>query len=663
MNNPIDKKKLKDKSPDDLRKILADAWLNMSFDEDKLFDPLARVPDHIKDKPHLWYTYLMMQPEYFSFLCKEILNTEILPFQGVILKNLWEHKFNALVMSRGGGKSWVLGLYSLLRCLLLPQRKVVVVGAAFRQSKIIYQYARDIYLRAPLLRDIVGSGKEQGPHNGVDRCYIGIGDSKMTALPIGTGDTIRGERATEVISDEFAAQNEEIFNTVISGFLSVRAGVSENVKREAQKKLAHYFNIELEDEDEFSDFGNQLIVSGTGYYQFNHFYKTVDTWRKFVHSKGDLRGLRDCFPDGEVPEGFDWEKFCVMRIPYELLPKGMMEEDQINRAKAASHTAIFNQEYGACFSKDSSGFFKASLIQSCVANIENNIKSGDELIHYSPLLKGEAGKSYIYGIDPASEVDNFSVVVLEMHKDHRRVVYVWTTNSSDFKAKRKTGEIDETDYYAYCCRKIRDLMAIFPCAHIALDAQGGGKAIYEGLHNSAQMREGELPMWEFIEPGKPKDSDGERGLHLIELVQFSNYEYVSTANHGMRKDLEDRVLLFPEYSPAMLAIYSRDMEENVIEIEELKDELVQIIVERTPSGRERWDTPEIKLEGNKKGRLKKDRYSALLMANMAARRLAQEKVLPAYEMTGGFAGVGKVQGQNSYIGPAWLTDKLNDLYR
>ena len=39
--------------------------------------------------------------------------------------------------------------------------------------------------------------------------------------------------------------------------------------------------------------------------------------------------------------------------------------------------------------------------------------------------------------------------------------------------------------------------------------------------------------------------------------------------------------------------------------------------------RDRWDTPEVKLQNGKKGRLRKDRYSSLVIANMLARQKSE----------------------------------------
>ena len=133
---------------------------------------------------------------------------------------------------------------------------------------------------------------------------------------------------------------------------------------------------------------------------------------------------------------------------------------------------------------------------------------------------GDSDKQYIFGVDPASEVDNFSIVVLEIHPDHRRIVHCWTTNRSEHKEKVKRGYSSESDFYSYCARKIRDLMKLFPCVHIAMDAQGGGIAIMESLHDSDKIMEGELPIWPVIDEDKAKDTDDHGGLHILRNVSI-----------------------------------------------------------------------------------------------------------------------------------------------
>src|SRR5690606_30312008 len=155
-------------------------------------------------------------------------------------------------------------------------------------------------------------------------------------------------------------------------------------------------------------------------------------------------------------------------------------------------------------------------------------------------VRGDPGKTYVYGIDPASEIDKFSIVILELGKEHRKIVYCWTTNKEEHRERIKRGFVTEDNFYAYCARKIRELMKVFTCERIALDSQGGGHYVMECLRDTDKMEEGEVPIHEII-TDKRKESDDWVGLHIVELISFVSAEWTSNANHALRKDLEDRV--------------------------------------------------------------------------------------------------------------------------
>ena len=106
--------------------------------------------------------------------------------------------------------------------------------------------------------------------------------------------------------------------------------------------------------------------------------------------------------------------------------------------------------------------------------------------------------------------------------------------------------------------------------------------------------------------------------------------------------------------------------ECILEIEELKNELTTIVMTQTSSGsgaRDRWDTPDVKLPNGKKGKLRKDRYSALIIANMLARQLTRNLPPINYEIIGTNASQAVAQKGQMYKGPAWFTEGANeDIY-
>jgi hypothetical protein len=655
------------------------AWLGLG-DLSQIIIPtnhmIGRTKEDIEN-PDLHLLRLLRDPHYFGTTAKLLFDIELHPIQIAILQEFWLRPFPMFVASRGFGKSFLMAMYCTLRCILVPGTKIVVVGAAFRQSKIIFEYMETLWRNSPILRSIF-SGNDDGPRRDVDRCTMRLGESWTIAVPMGDGSKIRGLRAHIIIADEFASISPDIYETVVSGFAAVSASPIQNVKEEAKKAAmleAGLWNDELEAVQIKK--GNQAIIAGTADYSFKHFASYWKRYKAIINSKGDKHKLEEIFK-GEVPDSFNWKDYSIIRIPYELIPKGFMDDKQVSRAKATIHTGIYNMEYAACFTEDSDGFFRRSLIESCVTNESRPISVNGNNVLFDVSTKGNPDLQYIYGIDPASEKDNFTIVILELHKDHSRIVYGWSTNRNNFKDRQKTGLVNEHDFYGFCARKIRNLMKIFPCTRIGMDAQGGGVAVEEALHDPGKLEEGENLIWPVIDINKPKDTDDQSGLHILELVQFARADWTAQANHGLRKDLEDKVLLFPRFDQITLAlaldrenkdIMTADLSnlydsesECVLEIEELKNELTTIVMTQTstgPNARDRWDTPEIKLPNGKKGKLRKDRYSALLIANMLARQMSRTLEPTQFDVIGNnLADVEKKEGQ-MYKGPSWFTDNAN----
>jgi hypothetical protein len=659
----------------DLQRV-EDAWLGIEVDESTLFNPMDFVfEDGDKDQSLSRLAYLMMKPEYFSWSCKYIFNIQLSPFQALLLKEIWDGKFPMVVGSRGMGKSFILSLYVMLRAFYMPRRKIIIVGAAFRQSKVLFEYMDTIWKNAPVLRDLCDS--KSGPRRDVDRCVMHIGQSTITCLPLGDGSKIRGQRANDIVADEFASIPRDIFENVVAGFAAVASSPIEKVREKAEAKRSKELGIPVQKTSKESiDKSNQIILSGTAYYAFNHFSEYWKRYKAIVKSGGNIRQLEEVF-GGTIPKDFDWTQYSVTRIPVELLADGFMDAGQIGRAKATIHAGIYQMEYGAIFTTDSQGFFKRSLVESCTTHPTKTISfpfSGD--VCFEASLTGDSNKHYVLGVDPASEVDNFSIVVMEVNKDHRKVVHCWTTNRKSHKEKLKSKMVDEDDFYSYCAKKIRQLMTVFPCLEVAMDAQGGGIAVMEALHDKDKIPEGELPIWPVIDEDKAKDTDDNVGLHVLRMCQFAKYDWLAEANHGLRKDFEDKVVLFPYFDTVSLGIALEvdksigrkydTLEDCVMEIEDLKDELSIIEMTQTTSGRERWDTPEVKTGPGRKNRLRKDRYSSLIMANMSARSVLTERTTLESGALGGFANdspsFGTPKDAPLFHGPSWFTEKTRNLY-
>jgi hypothetical protein len=664
---------------------------HLDIDENSVIDktPFSDLSEENLRHPDAHLLSIMMQPDYFGWTCSKLFNTaisenglELLPMQCAVLRELWYRPFPIFIGSRGFSKSFLLAIYCLLRALFIQGRRIIIVGSGFRQAKIIFGYAETIWRNSPIYRELCGVAydRDQGPHHDTDMWTMNVGESVIRALPIGTGEKIRGQRGNDIIADEFRTIDRGIFEEVIAGFGAVNIDPVQQVK--FHKRMKYLKKINRSDKEISTKsglIGNQLIISGTPGFAFEHFFGYWKKQKDIILSKGNKKILHDKGIDTNV----DYKNYSIFRIPVDLLPEGFMSEENVLRSKSTMAVGVYDMEYGACFTADSTGFFRRSAIEAAVPTYNNPVllPSGELLNIFTAKIKGEINQKYIMGVDAASERDKFAIVIVEHHDDHARVAYCWTTDRKTHLKMRDGGLIKEKDFYTFCVRKIRDLMKAFNIIHIAIDAMGGGRTISEALHNEAHLQAGERLIWEINESsifwdGQERQSDRELGLHIVELCQFANEKYTSYANHGMKHDLEQRILLFPYSDPIEIALAGKadldagrafdTLDEVVAEIDELKDELQTIQRTSTPTGREHWGAPKIK-DNLSAGQLYDDRYCALLMANTASRRIRLEPKQEVSYVAGGFASQFTIQNfeekknEPLYVGPSWFVEGLKNV--
>ena len=678
----VEKSFLKDLSKEDLEtKIREEAYLGLLTNDETLFNPLLDIPMVAHDNFNEYLVYLMSQPDYFYFIIKILFGMETFPMQMVLLKEMFTHRFPIVIASRGASKTFSLGLYVLIRMIITPGVKIVVTGAGFRQAKLVFEVMENIWNKAPMFRNCF-KGARNGPFHGTDAWTFRLGESICYALPVGhDGSKVRGFRAHILLNDEFGTMPRTIFEEVMSGFLSVSADSIGQIKQRAHISAKKMMGLKLYNTDIDSGIvQNQLILSGTAYYKHNHFYEYFKKWKSIIESHGNLDLIREYFKDEDDMSFFNWKDYSIFRVPVELIQAGHMDMAQISRIKTSVNKDVFLREYSACFSDDSDGFFKRSLINHCTASSNNPIIKDGEHIKFSPSIFGRKQKKHVYGIDPAYQGDNFAIVILEINDSHRRIVHCWTTQASDHKQRLKDGIITENNYYQYCVRKIRDLMVRFPCAYIALDKGGGGTAILESFMDTNLLKPGEVAILPVIDPlEKPQDTDFMEGEHILHIIK-PTAEWNTEANHSLKRDMETRDIIFPLhdeisyveaefYDPIFVpqlgesSVLYDTLEDCMSEIEELKNELSTITISETSTGKEHFDTPEKKTAGMKKGRLKKDRYSALLMANMIARNAENLIVRPLNTMENAMeAYFGNKENTTLFLGNGPIASKLNDLY-
>ena len=565
---------------------------------------------------------LCLDPRYLHFAVKHLLNMDLFPYQLSILDMLWNKKLPMLLAARGGAKTMMLGVYATLRALLDPGVKIVIAGAGLRQSGVVFEKMTDIWDGSPVIRDICGGSDLNKPRRGALGYEWTIGKSTIKGIPIGTGEKIRGLRANVIICDEFASIQPEVFEKVLRGFGSVRTqNTVEFVQQLAAKELmeevglADVYDRVFEDVDEVEG-GNQIILSGTSSYEFNHFFTYFQQYRETIKNKGKIKDA-----DREITK---WREFAIIRIPYNHLPKGLMDETIIEQGAATMDDNIFKMEYGACFAKDSEGYFPASAIASSTCPL----KFDGEIVSFFPEVSGDGREVYVMGLDPASERDNLAITICKVTAvngvDTAEHIYTWSANRKRYQLDKKKNPKQYagiSDYNTFIVRKIHELITRFNIQQINMDSGGGGISIIDSLKDPKQLKTGECCVYDM-------DDDevmGERGLHIIKLCQFSNRDWYEGAHARMLRKITRGEYLFPEYD--MIAIervsfadqdcLMSDNADNIMSnIEQAKYQTTLIQETSSAKNQKKWDLP--KPEGVLNERiaaaLKKDHFTSVLLA-------------------------------------------------
>jgi hypothetical protein len=448
---------------------------------------------------------------------------KLAPFQSCVLETLWNKTFPIMLMTRGGGKTFMLGVYAVLRAMLTPGAKIVIVASSFRQSKLVFEYIEQLYEFSPILRACCPRGLEKPS----DSRRLRVGTSSILALPLGNGEKIRGIRATHILTDEFASIPPEIFQVVVRGFAAVSADPIEAAQKLHNEDLA-IKEGRMKKEDRSKVQGNQIVYSGTANFQFNHFYKLYMIHKRIIESKfiGNADEVNENFQLDEDESKFegdlDYRDYAIIQLPYQGLPRAFMDEKQIAQARATMPKSLFQMEYECIFPTDSDGFFRRSMINQATPGLPGYNKKTP----FAVETRGQPGYQYVMGIDPARKTDNFAISILKLMKDSTyRVVYCDSMNGKRFPE---------------ATRRVRELLAKFNIVRIAMDAGGGGLTVEDLLCDDAMLNPGDVPIWRIDDD----ETSRFEGLHILDMVNF-NPTWLAEVNYGLAADIEHKRILFP----------------------------------------------------------------------------------------------------------------------
>jgi len=500
----------------------------------------------------------------------DLLKVDLAPIQRVILRDMWFKNYVITVAGRGCGKTFLLGVNATLHALLYPGYRIGLIAPSFRQSKLIFAEVEKLYQRSAIVREAC----EKRPVRGADICFLKFkgttssNGSYIEALPLGVdGAKIRGSRFYLVEIDELAQMPTNIIDVVLRPMGVVHLEPMLRVRE--QERQQELIRLGLASEDDFDNSSaNKMIMTSSGYFKFNHMWSRMKSYWRAMREEGER------------------SRYAVHQVPYVLMPKGFLDEENIREAKRTLSSIQFMTEYEAAMVSDSDGFFKASMLERCTIGSDFTIKTS-----------GEKGKDYVLGIDPNQGGSAACGITIVEVSDPLKMVYV--------KGLKKKATQDMV-------MEIQRLCSVFNIKRIYMDSQGGGNAIKDLLEEGYNNKEPILD----IDDDRTK---GKSGRRLLRMVNPSP-NWISDANFELLATLENTRLRFPS-----LPLADTAMESQYEEVKLLKSQLLNIIVTKNPRGTAHFDTP-------KKGQ-NKDLYSALVLSVWGSRDLVKESLEPEKVVT------------------------------
>lgn len=421
------------------------------------------------------------------FLMDLLGGIKMFPMQELILKGWSRNDYNLMVAGRGIGKSFLVAVFALYWAIFNPNVRIVIASFSFRQSRAILDLCVKLINDngAQLLRTCFPDDMRRG----TDEYRLEVPNGALIrCLPLGDGKKIRGVRADVLVIDEFAFLPETIIGEILRPFLASKNKIKEQrAINEREDELIRKGKM-TETQRTLLEDRKKVVFLSSACWTFEHMYARYKEWT----------GLLTLDPNVH-PEKFEQFKdagrgYSIVRIGWQAAPAGLLDIDEIMAAKAESSEAMFNREYGAIFTSDSDGFFRASKMEAC------SIKDGE-----TPCLElvGDPNARYVLGIDQNSSgsegSDHFAMCLMKV-----------VTRETD---KRKIGMVVHQYAVAGCgfgdhALYLLYILTRFNVVYIGVDASQGSEL-------------------EFVNFCNQLDSFKDRGLVLnpISEVDFNRTDF------------------------------------------------------------------------------------------------------------------------------------------
>ena len=557
----------------------------------------------------LFYKFLRQNP---SFAAEFITGVRLFPFQHMAIKGMMETDYFLGIWSRGMSKSFSTAVFALLDAIMNQGVHIGIISKSFRQSKMIFTKMEEIAAspKAEFLSQCITRVSKAN-----DQWVMELGASKITALPLGDGEKLRGFRFERMIIDELLLMPEKVLNEVIMPFLSV-------IKNPTERQETYDIETEMikqgkmKEEDRHKWPNNKIIGLSSASYKFEHLYKMYSQYERLILDQNNQ----------------DKAHRTIMHFSYDCAPQQLYDQNLIDQAKATMSQSQFDREFMAVFTDDSSGYFKVSKMASCT--IPDGEGQSIEVI-------GVPQDKYILAFDPSwSESegsDDFAIMLIKLNEETKKgtIVHSYALPGANLKT--------HMEYMAY-------LLNNFNIVSIVGDYNGGVQFL-NSCNESSIFKRNKLKL-NIIDADLDDHHEYEKGLRDLKRQynkETSTYvflrkptsKWVRYANELLQASFDHKRIFFagaamnddynrqrkaniPIKKLKFLPIYENnsDPSKMIDFVEHQKDmmdlikvECAMIQVNTSVQGTQSFDLPLNLRKQSGPDKARKDSYSALILGN------------------------------------------------
>ena len=356
----------------------------------------------------LFYKFLRENPSFASEL---ITGVRLFPFQHMSIKAMMETDYFLGIWSRGMSKSFSTAIFAVLDAILHQGVHIGIISKSFRQAKMIFRKIEEIS-RSPKAVFLSQAITRVSKNN--DEWVMEIGQSRITALPLGDGEKLRGFRFQRMIIDELLLMPEKVLNEVIMPFLSVVENPTERQEiHDLETKMIAQGKMTEEERKQWPN--NKIIGLSSASYKFEYLYKLYSQYESLILNQNEQDGAHR----------------VIMHFSYDCAPEQLYDQNLINQSKATMSQSQFDREFGAVFTDDSSGYFKVSKMAACT--MPDGEGQCVEVI-------GDPKSKYILAIDPSwsesESSDDFAMILIKLDPDKPRgtIVHSYAMSGTNLKS-------------------------------------------------------------------------------------------------------------------------------------------------------------------------------------------------------------------------------------